>query len=250
MAEEKKHHKKIKTVIEEVVDTPHSTLIEQPVSEVQAQNTELSPENLATTEQSLVEPHIDHPVHTYPTNDESVEVPEEPEIKPKTSESEGFHIGFGFIFITLAVACFVAILSGALYVYFNGVQSLKMVGASPTPSPIVSATAVPVSSATATPAATPVGLDSYKVSVLNGNGKAGVASAGQKVMEDAGFSVIRAANAANFNFANTVIQVKASVPATVVAQATQALEKSYTVEIGTKLEENNAYDIIVTIGAK
>lgn len=206
------------------------------------------PEELPEAEnQTPVDQPIDHPVHTYPTNDESTEVAPE-ESKPN---GEGFHVGFGFIFITLAVAAFVAILSGALYVYFNGIESLKFVNASPTPSPVAVSSPEPVPpGASPSPAATPVALDSYKVSVLNGNGKAGVASAGQKIMEDAGFKVSRAANAANFNFETTVIQVKASVPATVVAQATQALEKNYTVEIGTKLEASNAYDIIVTIGAK
>lgn len=239
--EEKKKKKKFKPVIEEIVPED-----EQQSSIETEQQTQEIPQEQPEAEESKIE----HPVHTYPTNDESLKVSSID--KPKSESKGGFKLNLSFFFIMIAVAIFVAVVSGALYVYFNGVTSLKMVGVEATPQATYPPTNTPLPTTVATPvpSVSPVAVNTYSVSVLNGSGKAGEAGRAKALLEKAGFKVSRATNADSFDFEQTIVQAKASVSAEVIAKAIDSLKPTYTAVKSDALSPQSSYDIIVTVGAK
>lgn len=250
MAEEekkKKKKKKFKPVIEEIVPEDDQAASNITSEEQQAQDPEIEQE---VTEPQEQQSEINHPVHTYPTNDESLEVSSIDE--QQSSKKSGFKLNLSFFFIMIAVAIFVAVVSGALYVYFNGVTSLSMGGAQATPVATYppEVTPMPTSAATPVPSASPVAFDNLKVSVLNGSGKAGEAGKAASLLKNAGFSIAQTSNASSFDFAQTVIQVKSGVPSTVILAVEDALKSTYSVTTGDALATSSAYDVIVTVGAK
>lgn len=159
---------------------------------------------------------------------------------------------WGLFLIVLVIAFSVVVFAGGLYVYFNGIGNLRGKA-----TPTLEASAVPVESPStssgpiASPSATPKAavLSSYKVSILNGSGKIGVASKARAMVEKAGFKVTNVGNAASFDFTNTVIQAKDSVPESVVLELKTALTSGYTVEIGDPLA-SGTYDLVITVGSK
>lgn len=161
-----------------------------------------------------------------------------------------FRINLGFMLVVIIVAVIVALVSGALYVYFNGVK-----GFNPepqiTPQPTVVTQPTPV--ATLQPQATTepeVDLSTLKVSILNGSGKPGEAGNAKKLLENAGFKITSTGNADNFSFKTTLIQAKSTVAANIVGKVKTALSDSYEVEVGDPLNSKSSFDIIVTVGAE
>lgn len=157
------------------------------------------------------------------------------------------------VFLKFFVLTFVATLlalgfAGGVYVYITGMKS-----GSTTPK----ATPTPISSslplATQTPEASPSGkidVSTYKVSALNGNGGIGVATAAKAILVKAGFNVSYIGNADNFNFTDTLVQAKSSVPQSVVDIVTNTLSSNYSVKVGDALDPQSTYDIVVTVGSK
>ena len=167
--------------------------------------------------------------------------------EPSTGKHDA-GVFFKFFLLTFFATLLALALAGGIYVYFTGTN--KSLGTRPivtsqTPTPVAIETPVP----TASPSAN-VDLTAYKVSVLNGNGGIGTATAAKVIIEKAGFKVGYLGNADNFNFANTLIQVKTSVPASVVAILKNSLSSKYTVSIGDPLDPQSPYDIVVTVGGK
>jgi hypothetical protein len=234
MPEESK--KRIKPVIEEVVDA--SIEEETPVeTKPQVEETKISETNL--------------PVENTP-----VEIPANP-VQPQTtptppSPKKGFKISLGFVAMVIIVALIVAVVSGALYVYFNGVSSTPQ-SPQATPEATMSTQATPTATLLPTPqaSATPAPkLDTYKVSVLNGSGQIGAAGKAGDLLETAGFKIGNTGNAANFNYKTTTIQAKSTVPASVTKIAQDALAKEYEVsQAEAPLAASNTYDIVVIVGA-
>lgn len=257
MAEEekkKKKKKKFKPVIEEIVPEDDQSQEPSPVVEEETSTDEeqahAQEEAVSEEQDTPQEDEIKHPVHTYPTNDESLEVSNiDQQEKPK---KQGFKLNLSFFFIMIAVAIFVAVVSGALYVYFNGVTSISTGGSQATPVATYppQTTPMPTSAATPVPSASPAALDSLKVSVLNGSGKAGEAGKAASLLKNAGFSITQTSNASSFDFAQTVVQVKSGVPSTVILAVEDALKGTYSVATGDALAASSAYDVIVTVGAK
>lgn len=213
------------------------------------------PQDSALHESKLVEEAIKPP--------ENIEVVEEiPEPVAKVREVKksdnpkdgGFRISIGFVFLTIIVAIFVAILAGGVYVYFNGVSSLKSVNPESPLQPtleLVEATPEPSEKPIATASPTPEPkLTTYKVNVLNGSGKIGEAGKVKILVEKAGFKVASTGNAADFSFKKTVVQVKQTVGKLAVASLKDSLKDSYELEDGDALEAKNTYDIIITVGAE
>ena len=150
------------------------------------------------------------------------------------------------VIITVVSALVAAVVSGGVYVYLSGVESAKTQQDEATPTP----TSSPTPTTAATPVPEPVDVSEYSVQVLNGSGAIGAASAGENILTQAGFEVVAAGNAANYNFETTVIQAKSGVPAEAVDRAKDALEKSdYKIELGEALSSSSEYDIIVTVGS-
>lgn len=177
---------------------------------------------------------------------------EEPQARPeeiKEEEEEGEeepHNKYSLILIAILVALFVALVSGAIFVYFNGVsinippRQARTVetGLEETPEPSVFPT----------PESSEVDLSILKIKVLNGSGKAGGAGTLTQIVEKAGFTVASTGNAKSFDFTNTVYQLKESVSREATAKLKAALEKNYTVKLGDPLDESEDFDIVITVG--
>jgi hypothetical protein len=172
---------------------------------------------------------------------------------PAYTTQEKSKPGLGFIILIIIVAAFVALLTGALYVYFSGVKPAEPQEATPLPTQLV-ATPEPATNgapnASPAPSIAPMKLASYKVSVLNGSGKPGEASKVKALLEKQGFKVGQTGNANTFDFTDTIIQIKSLVPADVVTKAQDAIGGAYSVKMGDQLTDKNTFDIIVTVGSK
>jgi hypothetical protein len=170
---------------------------------------------------------------------------------PESEEKIGF---FPLFLITLGVALLVAVLAGGIYVYVSGLQELPSISeADPTPKPLAtqapSASSTPVATVSASSAPAQK-LNTYSVSVLNGNGRPGEAAKAKAVIEKAGFKVGFTGNASKTDFRTTMVQAKATVPASVVSSMKTALQGTYTVEDGAALPATNVFDIVVTVGTE
>lgn len=207
-----------------------------------------------------------------PKIDEPKMVPDPVIEEPKTTKREekeqgGFVVtptdnidmnskpGDGGAFLKIFLVTFFAtllafLLAGGIYVYLSQTNKitnskLLMTNGASTPQP----TQAP--EVTATPLASPsADVSTFKISVLNGNGGIGVASAAKAIIEKNGFKVTNTGNADSFDFTDTLIQVKPSVSADVAAKLKNALMSNYSVKIGDPLDASDAYDIIVTVGSK
>lgn len=203
--------KRIKPVIEEVVEEPPK------------------PESLP------VEPAI------------AVEEPKAEALnKPKKEEKKlNLKLVFVIMFLSAVVA---AVVSGGVYVYLSGIDGTTVkdtieetVEPSATPSTAPAPTEAPEEE---------VDLSKLSVQVLNGSGIIGAAGKVEDVLVEAGFSVKNTANAQKYDYKETVIQVKASVSAGVVAKIKTALaEADYKVKVGEALPASGSYDVVVTTGA-
>jgi len=125
----------------------------------------------------------------------------------------------------------------ALLVVFKFSSPSNQSNSSPTPTPVIS------------PTPTVIPNNSLKIKVLNGSGMAGQAGTVTQLLAKNNFSIADTGNASNFNYDQTQVQTKASVPVTVVAQITQSLQSDFDPSILTeKLPESSEFDIIITTG--
>lgn len=99
---------------------------------------------------------------------------------------------------------------------------------------------------TATP--TPIDPKTFKIEILNGSGIAGQAAKVSEVLTPNGFVVEKTGNASNFDFTETQIQVKSTVPESIVSLLTKSLDQYSPVVSDVKLESSDSFDIIITIG--
>lgn len=115
-----------------------------------------------------------------------------------------------------------------------------------TPTPTTKATKT-TPSPTASAATTPV-TGSLTVKVLNGSGEKGVAGTVATLLKDKGYTVSSTGNADNFDYTDTVIQIKKSKQ-TSLAKLKTALSTDYTVSATTEtLAETEDVDAIVIVG--
>ncbi|GEM_PF-6795275 len=153
------------------------------------------------------------------------------------------------IFLVTFFATLLAfLLAGGIYVYLTGVKGVNTKN-------VTVQTPVPTTSTenliNQTPAPTPnIDVSTYKVSVLNGNGGIGVATALKNIIEKVGFKVTYTGNADNFNFTDTLVQVKSSVLANVVAKLKDSLSSNYSIRVGDILSPESNFDIVITVGSK
>jgi hypothetical protein len=117
---------------------------------------------------------------------------------------------------------------------------------------------IPTPAVTPTPSVAPkaspsaqLKLSDYKMEVLNGSGVAGRASSVKQLLETAGFNGVKTGDADNYNYEDTEVSLKSSVPAGVFDAVSKALGTSYKVVKADKLvPETSTYDVIVTVGTK
>ncbi|MEK7188560.1 MAG: LytR C-terminal domain-containing protein [Patescibacteria group bacterium] len=210
MPEEEEKKKRIKAVVEEEVAQEKK---EEPVPQDVNVEPQVKPEE---------------------TKEDEEEVPEEPRNKAS------------LILIVILVALFVALASGAIFVYFNGVS----INIPPRQTRTVDTglEETPLPSALPTPESSEIDLGKLKMKVLNGSGRAGVAGTLKEIVEKAGFTVASTGNAQSFDFTNTLYQSKESVSREAIAKLKAALEKNYTVKLGDPLDESEDFDIVITVG--
>lgn len=89
-----------------------------------------------------------------------------------------------------------------------------------------------------------------KVRVLNGSGKAGVASSAKDFIESKGYKVTSVGNASNYDFTQTVVKLKAAL-ASFKDAITADLSGKYSVSVSREaLEATDSADMEVTVGSK
>lgn len=144
----------------------------------------------------------------------------------------------------------VLIIIGALaFAFFRGIGPFGKLrpGAAATPTP------TPFENATPSPQATPganIDKTKAKVRVLNGSGKAGVASSAKDFIESKGYKVTAVGNAANFDFTQTVIKLKAAF-ANFKEALVADLSDKYSVSVSnSELEASDSADVEITVGSK
>lgn len=130
---------------------------------------------------------------------------------------------------------------GAVIIGINkgGMKSISFAKPTPTVTPTIAPTASP------TPQAD---RSKLKVEILNGSGKAGVASTMKTVLEGKGYVVAGTGNAQNYDYAKTEIQVKAEQ--SVYLPVLQAdLSGSYSIgSASSTLKSSLPYDAVVIVG--
>lgn len=121
-------------------------------------------------------------------------------------------------------------------------------GASPTPasSPFAFTSPSPV----ATTSATRINKAEAKIRVLNGSGKAGMASVVKEFLESKGYKVTSIGNATSFDFEQTVLRFKQSFKNFQEVLLVDLSDK-YSVKVSSDpLEATDAADIEVIVGTK
>ncbi len=102
---------------------------------------------------------------------------------------------------------------------------------------------------TSIPTPTPIDVSGFKIKVLNGTGIAGQASETVKLLENKNFTVQNTGNAASYDFTQTQIETKKTVPQEVIKLLTNALTVDSSPKISAKnLPDTSEVDIIITTG--
>lgn len=115
--------------------------------------------------------------------------------------------------------------------------STAQVSSSPTPLP------------TETSEITVVNLTDYKLQVLNGAGRGGIAARTRDLLKTAGFANIDIGNADQFDFTDTEVRRKETVVDQVLITIEEALT-GYSVVEGDPLEVDANYDVMIIVGSK
>jgi hypothetical protein len=157
------------------------------------------------------------------------------------------HLNFKLvILITLLTAIVVGVVAGAVYVFLSkpNSESNAMQGSDSTlESPEPSITPEP------SPTPTPVDIATYKINILNGSGKIGEASKVGDLLEEDGFSIDSTGNASRYDYQETIIQTKEEISEEITSSISSLLTNAgYTPEFGDVLDEDEDYDIIITVG--
>jgi len=214
-----KEHKRIKPVIEEVI--------------------EASPVDLPETTEVVKNAEV---VVEEPTKAQEQVEKVDDAISKKEVKKMNLKL---IIVITLVSALVAAFVSGGVYVYLSGVENV----AKAPEEKAENSEPAPTSEPSPSPTPEPVDLSTYSVQVLNGSGAIGVASAAEDVLVTAGFKVEDTGNAGRYDFQNTLVQAKSGVSGEAISQLKKALEaKDYKVEVGDTLSSSSEFDIVVTVG--
>jgi len=103
-----------------------------------------------------------------------------------------------------------------------------------------------------TPTLTPTptkAVSDFRIQILNGTGTAGQASEVSNLLNKNDFKIESVGNADNYDFSQTQIEVKSSVPTDIIDLIKKSLEDDYSAKVLTSnLPETSEFDIIVTTG--
>ena len=143
------------------------------------------------------------------------------------------------------------IIGAIVFAYFRGIGPFaKFRGQTEeSPTPKTTLFSSPSPKAEATPGAN-LDKSEPKIRILNGSGKAGVASVVKDLLEGKGYKVVVIGNAASFDFERTVLRFKSSF-AKFEEVLTRDLSDNYSVTTAADdLEATDEADIEVVVGAK
>lgn len=94
-------------------------------------------------------------------------------------------------------------------------------------------------------------ISDYKIQVLNGTGTLGEAGKVTDLLKKNNFSVESVGNADNYNFTQTEVAIKSSVPSDITDLINDSLKGNYSVKItDKKISGDSEFDIIITTGDK
>jgi hypothetical protein len=235
MPDEKKE-KRVKIKIEEKIEEPN------PKSEVNAEETpevkpSKPPEDERVEEKTLEEKH--EPVKEESHTEESTET------KPESDKIPAWIIILAF-FGGLALG---AGLLGGIFYYKTSVEnSLPEPTATPYEQPIVEET--PESSPLASPKSSPnstADLSKYSLQILNGSGISGEAGKVEDLLNKAGFTKTTTGNAKAYDYEETEVAIKASLPDSVFEEIKSALS-SYKLKEVDPPSSSSSYDVVITVG--
>jgi len=101
----------------------------------------------------------------------------------------------------------------------------------------------------ATPASQPkeVNKADFKIRILNGSGKSGVAIQARDFLAAKGYTVESTGNAANFDYKTTMVQIKDSKKE-ISKPLTNDLQERYSISIDLPLSEGELFDVLIIIG--
>lgn len=118
----------------------------------------------------------------------------------------------------------------------------------PSPSPTPAAP-VPTPTPTPIPTPPPVERPKYKVKVLNGTGKSGLAASISAKLKELGYQTEKSANATNSSFTRTIVRVKENMPG-LLEQLVADLIPEFDATSGGFLKDSVPYDAEVILGGK
>ncbi|MCS7092067.1 MAG: LytR C-terminal domain-containing protein [Patescibacteria group bacterium] len=187
-------------------------------------------------------------------------------VKPETADSdyqmEKGRFPWGRLFFVFFFLLAIGALIGGVYFYQKTISLPLQQGIveTSTPTPISNSVRItPVeendlsSKQTSTP--TPqvsIDLSKFSIMIKNGTGIPGEAKKAGALLEAVGFAKATTGNSERFDFKDTEVATKASVPDSVFEAVKSALEKNYksVVRSPQNLSDRQSYDIVITLGVK
>jgi len=217
-------------VVEEI-EIPEKSTESQPVEPQEAAPVEqpkpdILDEGVKTSSKELIENNNDAQAHPADEN-------------PRKHEKQSSPV---FWILIPGIFILGGILGGVVF-YQKGVGSLDVVE-SPTP---IASTA-PVILPTASPSAN-IDISKFDLAVLNGSGIAGEAGKVKDLLTKAGFNVTSTANAATYDYTETIIKAKSTVGASVIQKIKDALKKNYLIGDEQTLSSSATTDIQIIVGS-
>jgi len=176
---------------------------------------------------------------------EAVETQKPETIDQPKKEKAGVSFFVLFILFLLGLILGAGLIGGVFY-YKTKVEKT---GVSPTPTPASSPTDVMMdeSSPSPSPEEASLKLSEYKVQILNGSGTKGAAGKIEALVNDAGLTDTTTGNASSYDYQETEIALKSSVPSSVYDTLVDSLTDYKTTKGGT-LSDSSSYDIVITVG--
>ena len=152
----------------------------------------------------------------------------------------------------LAIVILICIVGVAaiLYWHFFLRKTEKIYSVKQTPDEIP--TQAPTPQETEEPTQIPEEVDrsSYRIQVLNGTGVPGASTETATILRDEGFTTIETGNADSYDYTDTILQVKDTVPESIKTDLTDILNRIYTVSDEVSLTEDQTYDVLIIVGEK
>jgi len=161
-----------------------------------------------------------------------------PESVPEPEKSSGVN---PLVMIIPGVLLLGALVGGIVF-YQRGISPENAIS---TPTPNYANTAA---SSSPTASAT-IDLTKYPINVMNGSGISGQAGAVKDLLVTAGFTISGTGNADSYDFTKTLIKAKVDVPAEFLTQLSEALSKSYILDINQSLATSSADEVEVIVGS-